>query len=218
MELKDILAKVDHTLLAPGCTWEQIKGVLDDGIKYGCASCCIPPIYVKQAKEYVGDKLPICTVIGFPHGSNTTATKVFETENAVKNGADEIDMVINISWMKDKKYDDVLNEIKAIKAACNGKLLKVIVETSELDADERAKITKIVSESGADYIKTSTGYSSRGANEEDIKIFNENKSAALKIKASAGIKSVEDAEKFIELGASRLGTSRVVKAAKALEN
>ena len=209
MELKDILAKVDHTLLAPGCTWEQIKGVLDDGIKYGCASCCIPPIYVKQAKEYVGDKLPICTVIGFPHGSNTTATKVFETEDAVKNGADE---------MKDKKYDDVLGEIKAIKAACHGKLLKVIVETSELDADERAKITKIVSESGADYIKTSTGYSSRGASEEDIKIFNENKSDALKIKASAGIKSVEDAEKFIELGASRLGTSRVVKAAKALEN
>ena len=129
--------------------------MLDDGIKYGCASCCIPPIYVKQAKEYVGDKLPICTVIGFPHGSNTTATKVFETEDAVKNGADEIDMVINISWMKDKKYDDVLGEIKAIKAACHGKLLKVIVETSELDADERAKITKIVSESGAEYIKTS---------------------------------------------------------------
>ncbi len=217
MELKDILAKVDHTLLSPGCTWEQIKQLLDDGIKYNTASCCIPPIYVKDAKEYVGDKLPICTVIGFPHGSNTTATKVFETEDAVKNGADEIDMVINISWMKDKKYDDILAEIKAIKAACHGKLLKVIVETSELDAEERAKITKIVSESGAEYIKTSTGYSSRGANEEDIKIFNENKSAELKIKASAGIKSVEDAEKFIELGASRLGTSRVVKAAKAVE-
>lgn len=217
MELKDILAKVDHTILTPGCTWEQVKQVLDDGIKFNTASCCIPPIYVKAAREYVGDKLPICTVIGFPHGSNTTAVKVFETEDAVKNGADEIDMVINLSWMKDRKYDDILAEIKAIKAACSGRLLKVIVETSELTPEEKGKITEIVSASGADYIKTSTGYSSCGATEEDMKIFNEHKSPALKIKASAGIKSVEDAEKFINLGASRLGTSRVVKAAKALE-
>ena len=214
MDISEILKKVDHTVLGQASTWSDIKALCDDGIKYNCASVCIPPAYVKQAKEYVGDKLAVCTVIGFPNGYNTTACKVFETEDAVKNGADEIDMVINIGMLKDKRYDDVLNEIKAIKAACHGKLLKVIIETCLLTDEEKIKMCHIVSESGADYIKTSTGFSTGGATREDIKLFAENVAPHLKIKAAGGIASIKDAEDFINLGASRLGTSRIVKIVK----
>ena len=214
MDISEILKKVDHTVLGQASTWSDIKALCDDGIKYNCASVCIPPAYVKQAKEYVGDKLTVCTVIGFPNGYNTTACKVFETEDAVKNGADEIDMVINIGMLKDKRYDDVLNEIKAIKAACHGKLLKVIIETCLLTDEEKVKMCHIVSESGADYIKTSTGFSTGGATREDIKLFAENVAPHLKIKAAGGIASIKDAEDFINLGASRLGTSRIVKIVK----
>lgn len=214
MDISEILKKVDHTVLGQASTWSDIKALCDDGIKYSCASVCIPPAYVKQAKEYVGDKLTVCTVIGFPNGYNTTACKVFETEDAVKNGADEIDMVINIGMLKDKRYDDVLNEIKAIKAACHGKLLKVIIETCLLTDEEKVKMCHIVSESGADYIKTSTGFSTGGATREDIKLFAENIAPHLKIKAAGGIASIKDAEDFINLGASRLGTSRIVKIVK----
>lgn len=214
MDISEILKKVDHTVLGQASTWGDIKALCDDGIKYNCASVCIPPAYVKQAKEYVGDKLAICTVIGFPNGYNTTACKVFETQDAVKNGADEIDMVINIGMLKDKRYDDVLNEIKEIKAACGGKLLKVIIETCLLTDEEKIKMCHIVSESGADYIKTSTGFSTGGATREDIKLFAENVAPHLKIKAAGGIASLEDAEDFINLGASRLGTSRIVKIVK----
>ena len=214
MDMSEILKKVDHTVLGQASTWSDIKALCDDGIKYNCASVCIPPAYVKQAKEYVGDKLTVCTVIGFPNGYNTTACKVFETEDAVKNGADEIDMVINIGMLKDKRYDDVLNEIKAIKAACHGKLLKVIIETCLLTDEEKIKMCHIVSDSGADYIKTSTGFSTGGATREDIKLFAENVAPHLKIKAAGGIASIKDAEDFINLGASRLGTSRIVKIVK----
>lgn len=214
MDISEILKKVDHTVLGQASTWGDIKALCDDGIKYNCASVCIPPAYVKQAKEYVGDKLAICTVIGFPNGYNTTACKVFETQDAVKNGADEIDMVINIGMLRDKRYDDVLNEIKEIKAACGGKLLKVIIETCLLTDEEKIKMCHIVSESGADYIKTSTGFSTGGATREDIKLFAENVAPHLKIKAAGGIASLEDAEDFINLGASRLGTSRIVKIVK----
>ncbi len=214
MDISEILKKVDHTVLGQASTWSDIKALCDDGIKYNCASVCIPPAYVKQAKEYVGDKLAVCTVIGFPNGYNTTACKVFETEDAVKNGADEIDMVINIGMLKDKRYDDVLNEIKVIKAACHGKLLKVIIETCLLTDEEKIKMCHIVSESGADYIKTSTGFSTGGATREDIKLFAENVAPHLKIKAAGGIASIKDAEDFINLGASRLGTSRIVKIVK----
>lgn len=214
MDMSEILKKVDHTVLGQASTWSDIKALCDDGIKYNCASVCIPPAYVKQAKEYVGDKLTVCTVIGFPNGYSTTACKVFETEDAVKNGADEIDMVINIGMLKDKRYDDVLNEIKAIKAACHGKLLKVIIETCLLTDEEKVKMCHIVSDSGADYIKTSTGFSTGGATREDIKLFAENVAPHLKIKAAGGIASIKDAEDFINLGASRLGTSRIVKIVK----
>lgn len=214
MDIKEILSKCDHTLLSQDATWEEIKAICDDGIKYSTASVCIPASYVKQAKEYVGNSLAICTVIGFPNGYSTTAVKCFETEDAVKNGADEIDMVINIGWLKDKKYDKVLNEIKAVKASCNGKLLKVIIETCLLTYDEKVKMCEIVSDSGADYIKTSTGFSTAGATKEDVKIFSENVKPHLKIKAAGGIASVKDAEDFINLGASRLGTSRIVKIVK----
>ncbi len=214
MDISEILKKVDHTVLGQASTWSDIKALCDDGIKYNCASVCIPPAYVKQAKEYVGDKLAICTVIGFPNGYNTTAVKVFETDDAVKNGADEIDMVINIGMLKDKRYDDVLNEIKAIKEACHGKLLKVIIETCLLTDEEKKEMCRIVSESGADYIKTSTGFSTGGATREDIKLFSENVAPHLKIKAAGGIASLKDAEDFINLGASRLGTSRIVKIVK----
>lgn len=217
MELKKILSMVDHTLLSQSATWEEIRALLDDGIKYSCASCCIPAAYVKEAKEYVGDKLAICTVIGFPNGYSTTATKCFETADAVKNGADEIDMVINIGWLKDKKYDLLLNEIKEIKKACSGKILKVIIETCLLTDEEKVKMCQIVSESGADFIKTSTGFSTAGATAHDVQIFADNVSAHLAIKAAGGISSLEDAENFINIGATRLGTSRIVKIVKAME-
>lgn len=214
MDIKEILSKCDHTLLGQTATWNEIKEICDDGMKYNTASVCIPASYVKQAKEYVGERLAICTVIGFPNGYSTTACKCFEAEDAVKNGADEIDMVINIGWLKDKKYDLVLNEIREIKKACNGKILKVIIETCLLTDEEKIKMCEIVSKSGADYIKTSTGFSSGGATEHDIKIFAENVAPNVKIKAAGGISSIEDAENFIKLGASRLGTSRIVKIVK----
>lgn len=217
MDIKKILSYVDHTLLAQGATWNDIKGILDDGIKYSCASCCIPASFVKEAKEYVGDKVAICTVIGFPNGYSTTAVKCAETEDAVKNGADEIDMVINIGWLKDKKYDLLLEEIKAIKAACHGKILKVIIETCLLTDDEKVKMCEIVSNSGADFIKTSTGFSTAGATLHDVQIFADNVAPHLQIKAAGGISSIEDAENFINIGATRLGTSRIVKIVKAME-
>ncbi len=217
MDIKQILSCVDHTLLSQSASWEEIRAVLDDGMKYSCASCCIPASYVKEGKQYVGDKLAICTVIGFPNGYCTTATKCFETEDAVKNGADEIDMVINIGWLKDKKYDLLLEEIKSIKAACHGKVLKVIIETCLLTDDEKVKMCEIVSQSGADFIKTSTGFSTAGATRHDVELFASNRASHLKIKAAGGISSIKDAEDFIALGASRLGTSRIVKIVKAME-
>ena len=217
MDIKKILSYVDHTLLSQSATWDEIKALLDDGIKYGCASCCIPASFVKQAKQYVGDRLAICTVIGFPNGYSTTATKCFETEDAVDGGADEIDMVINIGWLKDKKYDLLLEEIKAIKASCKGKILKVIIETCLLTDEEKVKMCEIVSASGADFIKTSTGFSTAGATRHDVQIFADNVASHLQIKAAGGISSLEDAEDIINIGATRLGTSRIVKIVKALE-
>ncbi len=214
MEIKDILKTVDHTLLAPDSTWEQIKTILDDGMKYKTASACIPASFVKAAKEYCGKELAICTVIGFPTGYSTTAVKVAETADAVANGADEIDMVINIGWAKEGKYDLILEEIKAIKKACNGKLLKVIIETCLLTDEEKTEMCRVVSDSGADFIKTSTGFSKAGATFHDIEIFAANVAPHVKIKAAGGISSLEDAEKFIGLGADRLGTSRIVKIVK----
>ena len=218
MELKDILAKCDHTLLAQQATWEEIKAICDDGMKYETASVCIPASYVKQAKEYVGDKLAICTVIGFPNGYSTTAVKCFEASDAVDNGADEVDMVINIGHAKDGKWDEITAEIAAIKAACKGKLLKVIIETCLLTDEEKIHLCKCVSDSGADYIKTSTGFSKAGATFADVELFAAHVAPHVKIKAAGGISSLEDAEKFIALGASRLGTSRIVKIAKGLAN
>ncbi len=218
MELSKILSVCDHTLLGVNATWADIKGICDDGMKFATASVCIPAAYVKRAKEYVEGKLAICTVIGFPNGYSTTATKVFETEDAIKNGADEIDMVINIGMLKDKMYDEILAEIKAIKAACGDKILKVIIETCLLTDEEKVMMCKIVSASGADYIKTSTGFSTAGATFDDVKLFSENIESHVKIKAAGGIASLDDAEKFIALGASRLGTSRIVKIAKAEKN
>ena len=218
MELKDILAKCDHTLLAQAATWEEIKAICDDGMKYATASVCIPASFVKQAKEYVGDKLAICTVIGFPNGYSTTATKCFEASDAVDNGADEVDMVINIGWAKDSKWEEITAEIAAIKAACKGKLLKVIIETCLLTDEEKTQLCKCVSDSGADYIKTSTGFSKAGATFADVELFAKHVAPHVKIKAAGGISSIEDAEKFIALGADRLGTSRIVKIAKGLEN
>ena len=218
MKINEILAKCDHTLLLQGSTWEQIKGICDDGMKYDCASVCIPASFVKRAKEYVGDRLAICTVIGFPNGYSTTAVKVFETADAIKNGADEIDMVINIGDLKDKRYDVILSEINAIKDACCGKILKVIIETCLLTDEEKIKMCEIVSASKADFIKTSTGFSTAGATKEDVTLFAEHVSGGTKIKAAGGIASLADAEDFINLGAERLGTSRIVKIAKAEEN
>lgn len=215
MDIKKILSMCDHTLLAQGATWDEIKAICDDGMKYGTASVCIPASYVKQAKEYVGDRLTICTVIGFPNGYSTTAVKCFETADAVKNGADEIDMVINIGWLKDKKYGELLDEIKAVKEACSGKLLKVIIETCLLTDEEKIKMCEIVSDSGADFIKTSTGFSTAGATREDVALFAAHVAPHVKIKAAGGISSIKDAEDFIALGASRLGTSRIVKTVKA---
>ena len=207
MDNKDILSKVDHTLLSQTATFEEIKKICDDGIKYNVASVCIPASYVKRAKEYVGDKIAICTVIGFPNGYSTTATKVFETEDAIKNGADEIDMVINLGYVKDKMFNEVLEEIKAVKKACKDKILKVIIETCLLNEEEKVKLCEIVTEAKANFIKTSTGFSTGGATFEDIELFAKNVGKDVKIKAAGGIKSLEDAEKFINLGADRLGTS-----------
>ena len=215
MDIKEILSKVDHTLLSQAATWDEIKAICDDGIRYSVASVCIPASYVKAAKEYVGDDLAVCTVIGFPNGYSTTAVKCFETADAVKNGADEIDMVINIGWLKDKKYDELLSEIKAVKSACSGKLLKVIIETCLLTDEEKIKMCEIVSASGADYIKTSTGFSSGGATKEDVALFAAHVEPHLKIKAAGGISSIKDAEDFLALGASRLGTSRIVRIVKS---
>ncbi len=217
MELKEILSKCDHTLLGQASTWEQIKGICDDGMQYATASVCIPASFVKQAKAYVGDKLAICTVIGFPNGYSTTAVKCFEARDAVDNGADEVDMVINLGWAKEGRFDAIRDEIAAIKAACKGKLLKVIIETCLLTDDEKIALCKAVSDSGAEYIKTSTGFSTAGATFADVELFAKHVAPHVKIKAAGGISSLEDAEKFIELGASRLGTSRIVKIAKALE-
>lgn len=217
MELNEILSKVDHTLLAQTATWAEIRAICDDGMKYHTASVCIPASYVKQAAEYVGGKLPICTVIGFPNGYSTTASKCFEATDAVHNGAAEVDMVINIGWVKDQKWDDLLHEISAVKKACEGKLLKVIIETCLLTDEEKIKLCQIVSASGADYIKTSTGFSTAGATFHDVELFAKHITNGVKIKAAGGISSLEDAEKFIALGASRLGTSRVVKIVKKLE-
>ena len=214
MEINQILNMVDHTLLKQESTWEQIKEICDDGMRYETASVCIPPAFVKQAKEYVGEKLAICTVIGFPNGYNTTAVKCFETEDAVNNGADEIDMVINIGWVKEQKWNELLEEIEAVKAACHGKLLKVIIETCLLTDEEKVKMCEIVSASGAAYIKTSTGFSTGGATREDVALFAENVKPGVKIKAAGGISSIKDAEDFIALGAERLGTSRIVKIVK----
>ena len=214
MEQKEILSYVDHTLLGVNATWEEIKAVCDDGIRYGTASVCIPPAFVKRAKEYVGDKLPICTVIGFPNGYNTTAVKCAETADAVANGADEIDMVINVGDAKAGNFDAILDEINAVKAACGGKLLKVIIETCLLTDEEKIALCKVVSDSDADFIKTSTGFAGGGATPEDVALFAAHISGGLKIKAAGGISSVEDAESFIKLGADRLGTSRLVKIAK----
>ena len=218
MELKDILSKCDHTLLAQTATWDEIRAICDDGMKYGCASVCIPASYVKQAAEYVAGKLPICTVIGFPNGYDTTAAKCFMASDAVDNGADEVDMVINIGWAKDGKWGAITDEIAAVKAACKGNLLKVIIETCLLTDEEKIHLCKCVSDSGADYIKTSTGFSKAGATFADVALFKKHVAPHVKIKAAGGISSLEDAEKFIERGADRLGTSRIVKIAKGLEN
>lgn len=214
MDVKEILEKVDHTLLAQTATWEEIRQICDDGMKYQTASVCIPPSYVAQAKEYVKDKLAICTVIGFPNGYMTTAVKEFETKDAIKNGADEIDMVINIGWVKDKKFDLVEEEIRTLKAACGEKILKVIIETCLLTEQEKIKMCEIVTRAGADFIKTSTGFSTAGATFADIEIFASHVGEGVKIKAAGGISSMDDAEKFIFLGADRLGTSRIVKIVK----
>ena len=218
MELSEILAKCDHTLLAQTATWEDIKAICDDGMKYSTASVCIPASFVKQAKEYVGEKLAICTVIGFPNGYATTKAKCFMAADAVENGADEVDMVINIGWAKEGKWEDLTAEIAAIKAACAGKILKVIIETCLLTDEEKIALCKCVSDSGADFIKTSTGFSKAGATFADVELFAKHVAPHVQIKAAGGISSLEDAEKFIELGASRLGTSRVVKIAKGLAN
>lgn len=217
MELSEILAKCDHTLLAQTATWADIKAICDDGMKYKTASVCIPASFVKQAAEYVDGKLAICTVIGFPNGYATTASKCFMASDAVDNGADEVDMVINIGWAKEGRFADIQDEISQIKKACKGKLLKVIIETCLLTDDEKIALCKAVSDSGADYIKTSTGFSTAGATFHDVELFAANVAPHVKIKAAGGISSLDDAEKFIALGASRLGTSRIVKLAKAME-
>ena len=214
MDRNKILSAVDHTLLTQNATWEDIKQILDDGIKYNVASACIPASYVKKAKEYVGDKLPICTVIGFPNGYSTTAVKIFETEDAIKNGADEIDMVININDVKNENFDAILEEIKDIHKDCNGKILKVIIETCLLTEEEKIKMCEIVTKSGAEYIKTSTGFSTGGATFNDIALMKKYVGKGVKIKAAGGISSLDDAAKFRELGADRLGTSRIVKIIK----
>ena len=218
MELKDILAKCDHTLLGQTATWADIQAICDDGMKYQTASVCIPASFVKQAKEYVGEKLAICTVIGFPNGYATTAAKCFMASDAVDNGADEVDMVINIGWAKEGKWAEITEEIAAIKASCKGRILKVIIETCLLTDEEKIALCKCVSDSGADFIKTSTGFSKAGATFADVELFAKHVAPHVKIKAAGGISSIDDAQKFIALGADRLGTSRIVKIAKGLED
>ena len=215
MDVKKILAACDHTLLLQTATWEEIKVICDDAMTYKTASICIPPCYIEKAKEYVGERVKICTVIGFPNGNMTKETKVFETKDALEKGADEIDMVINIGMLKAGEYAYVLDEIKSIKEACGKNILKVIIETCLLTNEEKIKMCEIVSKAGADYIKTSTGFSTAGATFEDVKLFSEHVASNVKIKAAGGISSLEDAEKFMELGASRLGTSRIVKIVKS---
>ena len=214
MEIKEILKHVDHTLLLQPSTWEEIKQICDDAMKYETASVCIPPCYVKQAAEYMGDRMAVCTVIGFPNGNVTTETKAFETKDALENGASEIDMVINIGWLKDKKYDLVENEIRKLKEICGDKILKVIIETCFLTDEEKIKMCEIVTNAGADYIKTSTGFGGAGATFDDIKLFAEHIGPNVKMKAAGGISSISDAETFLNLGADRLGTSRIVKIVK----
>ena len=211
MDFQQTLSKVDHTLLKQDATWEQIKKLCDEGIEYHTASVCIPASFVKRAADYMQGKCKVCTVIGFPNGYSTTAAKVFETKDAVKNGADEIDMVINIGWVKDQKYDLILDEIKQIKAACDGKLLKVIIETCLLTEEEKIRMCSVVTDSGAEYIKTSTGFSTAGATFADIELFAKHVGSNINIKAAGGISTLEDAEKFLSLGASRLGTSRIIQ-------
>ena len=217
METKEILKHVDHTLLLQGSTWDEIKQICDDAMEYKTASVCIPPCYVRQAAEYMGEKVAVCTVIGFPNGNTTTAAKIFETKDALSNGASEIDMVINIGWLKDKKYDLIEEEIKSLKDVCGEKILKVIIETCFLTNDEKIKMCEIVTEAGADYIKTSTGFGGAGATFEDIELFSKHIGKGVKMKAAGGISSIDDAEKFLALGADRLGTSRIVKIVKQEE-
>ncbi len=214
MEVNEILRHVDHTLLLQPSTWEEIRQICDDAVKYQTASVCIPPSYVRQASEYLNGKMAVCTVIGFPNGYMTTKAKEFETKDAILNGAAEIDMVINIGWLKDRKYDLIEAEIRTLKAACGEKILKVIIETCLLTKEEKVTMCKIVTKAGADYIKTSTGFSTRGATFEDVELFAANVGEGVKIKAAGGISSMEDAERFLSLGADRLGTSRIIKIVK----
>lgn len=214
MEWKELLSHVDHTLLKQEADWEEIRNIVDQGVKYQCASVCIPPAYVKRAVEYAQGRVKVCTVIGFPNGYNTTQVKCFETADAVKNGAEEIDMVVNLGWVKDGLYDQVLEEIREVKKACQGKTLKVIVETCLLTQEEKIRLCQVVSQSGADYIKTSTGFSTGGATFEDVALLREHSAPHVKVKAAGGISSKEDGEKFLTLGADRLGTSRLVKLAE----
>lgn len=216
MDIREILRHVDHTLLAQTATWEEIRQICDDAIKYQTASVCIPPAYVKQAAEYMHGKMAVCTVIGFPNGNMTTGTKEFETREAIANGASEIDMVINLGWLKDQKYDLVEEEIRILKAACGKNILKVIIETCLLTREEKIKMCEIVTRAGADYIKTSTGFAGGGATFEDVRLFAENVGEGVKIKAAGGIATMEDAEEFLALGADRLGTSRIIKLVKSM--
>lgn len=218
MDRKEIIKHVDHTLLAQTATWEEIRQICDDAISYGTASVCIPPSYVKQVKEYVQDRIAVCTVIGFPNGYMTTKTKAFETKDALENGADEIDMVINLGWVKDKKYDCIEDEIRILKKECGEKILKVIIETCLLTEEEKIRMCETVTRAGADYIKTSTGFSKAGAAFEDIELFSKHIGTNVKMKAAGGISSFEDAEKFLELGTDRLGTSRIIKLVKMSES
>ena len=218
MTYQDVLSKVDHTVLKQTATWADIQKLCDDAVKYHTASICIPPAYVKQAAEYLNGRIPVCTVIGFPNGSNTTESKAFEVRDAVKNGAEELDMVVNIGWVKDGKYEDVLREINCLKEACDGKLLKVIIETCLLTRDEIVSLCDVVSCSDADFIKTSTGFSTAGATFEDVELMVKHMTGGKKVKAAGGISGFEDGKKFIELGAQRLGTSRLVAQAKNIED
>ena len=218
MTYQEVLAKVDHTVLKQTTTWADIQKLCDDAVKYHTASICIPPAYVKQAAEYLNGRIPVCTVIGFPNGSNTTECKAFEVRDAVKNGAEELDMVVNIGWVKDGKYEDVLREINCLKEACDGKLLKVIIETCLLTKDEIVSLCDVVNRSDADFIKTSTGFSTAGATFEDVELMAQHMTNGKKIKAAGGISGFEDGKKFIELGAQRLGTSRLVAQAKSIDD